>query len=74
MAKKYSGIDVRFSKKNMYSLREGSTRIAYTDGTKVNRDGSCKTTGYIPNTKENRDRLTSLLGKPEKYGNRTMWS
>ncbi|MCD8308427.1 MAG: hypothetical protein LUD19_01135 [Clostridia bacterium] len=68
-----SVFDKRFSRKNMYSVKDGAKNISYTDGSKSNRDGSAKTTGYIPNTKENRDRITSICGKPERYGNRLMW-
>lgn len=65
--------DKRFSRKNMYSLKDGAKYISYSDGSKENRDGSCKVTGYIPNTKENRDKITNVVGKPERNGNRLMW-
>ncbi|MBE6581284.1 MAG: hypothetical protein E7650_06700 [Ruminococcaceae bacterium] len=74
MAKKSGSVfNKSFSKKNMYSVKDGAKYIAYSDGSKSNRDGSAKTTGYIPNTKANRDRISSFMGKPDRYGDRLMW-
>lgn len=74
MAGSKSNRSSRYSRKNMYSVKDGAKWISYTDGSKVNRDGSCKTTGYIPNTKENRDKLTALFGRPDRFDDRLMWS
>ena len=63
----------RFSKTYTYSVVPGAKYISYTDGTKMNRNGSMKTTGYIPNTKANRDKLNASHGKPEDFGDRLIW-
>ena len=62
-----------FKKNNSFSLLDGNKWISWTDGSKTNKDGSAKTNGYIPNTKANRDRITALVGKPERYGKRLIW-
>ena len=71
--KKKTNYNTRFSKKYMYSVDEGARYIRYTDGSRSFFSGALKTTGYIPNTKANRDKLTTMLGRPSREGKRTFW-
>lgn len=63
-----------FDKFNAFSVVEGNKWISWTDGTKQNKNGSAKPNGYIPNTKANRDKITALYGKPDRYGKRLIWN
>lgn len=63
----------RFSSDNTYSVKFGAKYISYTDNKNFNKNGSAKTTGYLPNTYENRKKITKLNGKPEKFGDRLIW-
>ena len=59
-------------KKSFFTFSLGSPNaknISYQDGFKNGKP----VYKYIPNTKENRDALNKLKGKPDVYGKRKIW-